>query len=187
MGVFGKPLPLDTVLRMRIFDTWVHEQDVRVAADRPGGLSGPPAWISAASMVNGAAFVWARRVAAAEGSAAALIVTGPGLHFDIQVGIVDGRGVIVTEAEPVTTLTLPFPELVAPVRRSGTGRQWPGAGDDHRRSRAGRIAGDPVERLALSGSRTRLRHVADGDFLPRGSPACHTRSKRPRVAREGSE
>lgn len=113
MGVFGKPLPLDTVLRMRIFDTWVHEQDVRVAADRPGGLSGPPAWISAASMVTGAAFVWARRVAAAEGSAAALIVTGPGLHFDVQVGIVDGRGVIVTEAEPVTTLTLPFPELVA--------------------------------------------------------------------------
>ncbi len=113
MGVFGKPLPLDTVLRMRIFDTWVHERDVRVAADLPGGLSGPPAWVAAASMISGLQFVWARRVAAPDGSAVSLVVTGPGLHFDVQVGVIDGRGVMVGDADPVTTVTLSFPDLVA--------------------------------------------------------------------------
>lgn len=113
MGVFGKPLPLDTVLRMRIFDTWVHEQDVRVAADQPGGLDGPPAWVAATSMVNGAAFVWARRVGAPPEATVGIVVTGPGLHFDVQLGIVEGRGVVVDDLDPTTTVTLSFPDFVA--------------------------------------------------------------------------
>lgn len=44
---FGtRPLTLDRLLSLRVFDCWAHEQDVRRALGRPGGLSSPAARVS---------------------------------------------------------------------------------------------------------------------------------------------
>lgn len=45
-GITGKPAKLSHLLGIRVFDCWTHEQDVRRALGRPGGLSSDAAAIS---------------------------------------------------------------------------------------------------------------------------------------------
>lgn len=42
-GPFGAPARLGSLLGIRLFDSWFHEQDIRRAVGRPGGVSGPAA------------------------------------------------------------------------------------------------------------------------------------------------
>jgi uncharacterized protein (TIGR03083 family) len=43
IGVMGNPVPAERSLPIRVFDLWVHEQDIRVATSRPGNQAGPGA------------------------------------------------------------------------------------------------------------------------------------------------
>ena len=47
-GILGTPAPAAQVLRMRLTDVWCHEQDIREAIGRPGGLdtSGAAAFVA---------------------------------------------------------------------------------------------------------------------------------------------
>ena len=45
-GPFGNPTKLRHLLGIRVFDSWAHEQDVRCALDRPGGLDSAAADIA---------------------------------------------------------------------------------------------------------------------------------------------
>lgn len=97
MGVFGRPVPLETLLRIRIFDSWTHLQDVRRAAGLPGDLATPGAQVAAYQMARSTPFVLARNLGAPAGTTLRVTVTGP-IAFDRWAGVDDDlRGVDLDE------------------------------------------------------------------------------------------
>lgn len=73
---FGE-MPLREVLRLRTFDIWVHEQDVRAALARPGGLASPAAAVAVARMRRQLPQVLARGAGVEPGRTVVLQVKGP--------------------------------------------------------------------------------------------------------------
>ena len=116
-GPGGWELPRGVVMRMRCFDIWVHEQDIRATTGEPGGLDSDAAWVSAAQMLKGLGRVWAREVGAQPGQSAEIVCTGPGVTFDAGVTLdADGRGTVVPAgelADPTTSITLSWPHFAA--------------------------------------------------------------------------
>ncbi len=93
-GLFGKPVPLDTLLRVRIFDVWTHEQDLRRAIGRPGGLGSAGAQVSAAQMLAALPRVLAKVLGAAPGEALAVVVGQEVTFVRAATVDTDGRGVL---------------------------------------------------------------------------------------------
>lgn len=50
--LFWGPQPLSRALRTRVFDAWAHEQDIRRATGRQGGLDSPAAQVSRAFLAR---------------------------------------------------------------------------------------------------------------------------------------
>ncbi|MBM0127527.1 maleylpyruvate isomerase family mycothiol-dependent enzyme [Pimelobacter simplex] len=78
-----------TLLRNRPLDVWMHEQDIRRAVGRPGGLDSPGAQHTADYLVEAFGFVVGKRVAPPAGTTAVLAVEGSA-PIAVQVGD-DGR------------------------------------------------------------------------------------------------
>jgi len=66
----------ETLLRNRPLDVWMHEQDVRRAVGRPGGLDSPAAAHVADYLAESLGLVLAKRAAAPPGTTAVLEVAG---------------------------------------------------------------------------------------------------------------
>lgn len=91
-GPFAFDLPYEQLLRIRTFDVWVHEQDLRRALREPGNLDSPSALISRDMLVDGLPKVVAKVAGAPAGSTVAFDVTGP-VEFLRTVRVDDnGRG-----------------------------------------------------------------------------------------------
>lgn len=93
-GVFGA-LGWSTLLllRNRPLDVWMHEQDVRRAIGRPGGLDSDAAAHTASYLLESMPFVVAKRAAAAPGTTVVVDVAG---HEPVGVAVGDdGRGSLV--------------------------------------------------------------------------------------------
>lgn len=142
LGPFGKPMSMSDLLGMRILDIWIHEQDVRVASDDPGGLDSVPAWITAGRLRTALGKVWVKTVGAPEGSVAEVSVTGPGVTMTTFVAhLPGGRGsVIEPVSDPDVSVRLSWPDMVA----LGAGRVP--AADGVERAQ---LAGDPDLARAL--------------------------------------
>lgn len=122
MGVFGRPVPLETLLRIRVFDSWTHLQDVRRAAGHPGDLATPGAQVSAYQMARSTPFVLARNLAAPAGTTLRVTVTGP-VAFEQWAGIDDDlRGVEVDELARPETPTVALDTDWETYARLGAGR-----------------------------------------------------------------
>ncbi|UMG94555.1 maleylpyruvate isomerase family mycothiol-dependent enzyme [Nocardioides sp. TF02-7] len=65
-----------TLLRNRPLDVWMHEQDVRRAVDRPGGMDTAAAQHTADYLAEGFGYVVGKRVAPPSGTTAVLAVDG---------------------------------------------------------------------------------------------------------------
>ena len=102
----GGTVPAERLLPLRVFDTWVHEQDVRRAVGRPGNLTGPAAEISRAQIVRSLPRVVAKVAGAPPGSAVLLEVTGPGACTAGVVVGPDGRGTLADVAPDAATVRL---------------------------------------------------------------------------------
>lgn len=103
MGVFGTPVPLDRMVRMRTFDTWSHEQDIRRSVMLPANLKTPGAQVAAVQMARTLAFVLARNVQAPPGTTIRLTVTGP-IAFERYAAVTpEGKGADI-EAPAATTI-----------------------------------------------------------------------------------
>lgn len=63
-------------LRIRIFDAWVHEQDIRRAVGLPGHLGGPIAVLSVGRVARGMPMVVGRKAAAPDGTTVVFDITG---------------------------------------------------------------------------------------------------------------
>jgi uncharacterized protein (TIGR03083 family) len=79
------------LLLIRIFDSWVHEQDIRRALGRPGHLAGPVAERCLDQVEGVLPYVVGKKAQAPEGSRVAVEVTGPTVrHLGVEVA--GGRG-----------------------------------------------------------------------------------------------
>ena len=79
-----------TLLRNRPLDLWMHEQDVRRAVGRPGGLDSPAAAHTVDYLSESLGYVLAKRAGAAPGSTVRLDVVG---HEPVAYGVDEqGRG-----------------------------------------------------------------------------------------------
>ena len=95
-------------MQIRVFDCWVHEQDVRDALGRPGHDSGPAAEQSVDEIVRALGYIVGKKAGAPAGSIVRFALTGP-LERQVDVSVVDGRARVVdsTDAAPTVTLTVP--------------------------------------------------------------------------------
>lgn len=75
-GPFG-PDEAATVTRLRTFDLWNHEQDIRTALDRPGDLDSPAAAVVVDMIFDQLPKVVARKAGIAPGHRVIFDVTGP--------------------------------------------------------------------------------------------------------------
>jgi len=108
-------------MEIRVFDCWVHEQDVRHSVGRPGHGAGPAAEQALDQWVHALGVIVGKRAGAPQGSSVTFDVTGP-LVRQIHVAVA-GRAAVVGElaGPPTTTIHSPSDVLlrVACGRRPG--------------------------------------------------------------------
>jgi uncharacterized protein (TIGR03083 family) len=94
-------------MQIRVFDCWVHEQDVRDAVHRPGHEAGPAAEQSVDEVVRALGFIVGKKAGAPAGTSVRFRLTGPAeRQVDVEVG--DRARVVETAGgEPTATLELP--------------------------------------------------------------------------------
>ena len=113
-------------MRIRVFDCWLHEQDIRDAVGRPGGEDGPAAELALDEMSVSMPYVVGKRAGAPAGSTVRFELTGPAARrIDVEVAerasLVEGL-----EGDPTVTLTMPAGVFA----RLGGGRIDPAVGRD---------------------------------------------------------
>jgi uncharacterized protein (TIGR03083 family) len=93
-------------MQIRVFDCWMHEQDIRAAVGRPGNESGPAAERSLDEVVGALGYIIGKRGRAPDGSSVLIRLTGP-IERDLHV-VVDGRARVTDtiEGEPTAMITL---------------------------------------------------------------------------------
>lgn len=93
-------------MQIRVFDCWVHEQDIRDALRRPGHESGPVAEQSIDEIVRAAGFIVGKKAGAPAGSAVRFELTGP-VSRRVDVDVADrARVVDALEGDPTVVISL---------------------------------------------------------------------------------
>lgn len=97
--------PFREFMAIRVFDTWMHEQDIRRAVGTPGNLAGPLAEHALDRCALALGYVVGKKAGAPDGSSVVVEVTGPAAR--VLSVVVDGRARLVDEApdEPTTRIT----------------------------------------------------------------------------------
>jgi uncharacterized protein (TIGR03083 family) len=94
-------------MQIRVFDCWVHEQDVRSALGRPGHEAGPVVDQSLDEIVRALGYVVGKRAGAPAGSRLRFELTGAAARrIDVEVGE-KARVVEALDGPATTTITLP--------------------------------------------------------------------------------
>jgi uncharacterized protein (TIGR03083 family) len=93
------------LLPFRVFDSWVHEQDMRRAVGRPGDLDTAAAENSLERMIASMPFVVGKRVGPPDGATVHFGISGP-LARTFTVGVEGGRARFVEELEGAPTATI---------------------------------------------------------------------------------
>jgi uncharacterized protein (TIGR03083 family) len=106
---WGPPTTVEQLLRTRVLDCWVHEQDIRRAVDVPGDLGSPGARVTRDVFVQALPRIVAKRAGVPAGTVVRLTVIGE-VGLDVAVAVdKSGRGTTVELAPndlPDTHLTL---------------------------------------------------------------------------------
>jgi uncharacterized protein (TIGR03083 family) len=113
-------------MQIRVFDCWVHEQDVRDAVGRPGHEAGPAVEQSVDEIVRALGYLVGKKAGAPDGSSVRFELTGP---VERQVDVaVEGRARVVEsiDGSPSVTLTVPTPTFT----RLACGRVEPSSAAD---------------------------------------------------------
>ncbi|MFV2118639.1 maleylpyruvate isomerase family mycothiol-dependent enzyme [Streptomyces sp. Act-28] len=121
----GAEQSLEVAYRMRAFDVWVHEQDLRAALGEPGNLDSPGAYVVRDSLLTVLPKVVAKDAGAPPNTAVVLDVSGP-VEFLRTVRVdAEGRGTIdgAPSLGPAVTLAMDWETYV----RLACGRVRPAA------------------------------------------------------------
>jgi uncharacterized protein (TIGR03083 family) len=93
------------LLGFRVFDSWVHEQDMRRAVDRPGNLDSLAARFATGMMLGVLPYVVGKKVGAPDGSTVVLALTGP-IVTTTAVATTDGRAHPLDAAPEIPTVAV---------------------------------------------------------------------------------
>ncbi len=98
-------------MRIRVFDCWLHEQDIRDAVSRPGGEVGTSVELALDEAASVMGFVVGKRAAAPPGSRVAFDLTGPtARRIFVEVGTGERpRATVVDELSAPPTVALWMP------------------------------------------------------------------------------
>lgn len=113
----------ETLLSNRVLDVWMHEQDIRRAVGRPGGMTGPGAAHTVNVFARSFGYCVGKRVAPPAGTTVVLDVSGVSpVHLAVEV-TPEGRAVPMQSdpAEPTVRLAM---DLQAFIVLSGGRRPW---------------------------------------------------------------
>lgn len=101
-------------MRIRVFDCWVHEQDIRRAVGRPGHLEGPAVDLSLDMIAGSLGRTVGKKAAAPDGATVAIELTGP-IERRVAVGVTNGRAALLDDVpdEPTATIALDGQTFVA--------------------------------------------------------------------------
>ncbi|MDJ0768364.1 MAG: maleylpyruvate isomerase family mycothiol-dependent enzyme [Ilumatobacter sp.] len=94
-------------MQIRVFDCWMHEQDIRAAVGRPGHDGGIAVEVSLDEMTTAMGFVVGKRAGAPDGASVTFELTG-GSPRSIHVRV-EGRAAVVPELDGPATVTLTMP------------------------------------------------------------------------------
>ena len=96
-------------MQIRVFDCWLHEQDIRDTVGVPGHESGIAVDVTLDELELAMGYVVGKKAAAPEGSSARFDLTDGGSVVRSIGVVIDGRARLATEPlhDPTTTLTLP--------------------------------------------------------------------------------
>ena len=97
-GTYGR------FMQIRVYDCWMHEQDIRDALGLPGGEDGPAAEASLDEASRALGYVVGKRAAAPDGSSVLIDLTGP-VKRTLPIAV-DGRARVVEELAGPPTATL---------------------------------------------------------------------------------
>jgi uncharacterized protein (TIGR03083 family) len=112
-------------MRIRVFDCWLHEQDMRDAVGRPGNHTGLPVEVTLDEMTSAMGFVVGKQAGAPAGSRVTFALTDDGAvvrTIHVEVG---ERAEVVEELSGPATVTLTMP--VGVMTRRCAGRVGPAA------------------------------------------------------------
>ena len=84
------PGTVHDLLPFRVFDSWVHEQDMRRAVGQPGGLGGGAAEASMERITGTAGYIIGKKAAAPEGTTVVIVLEAP-LAQTMAIGVEGGR------------------------------------------------------------------------------------------------
>ncbi|MFD4630746.1 maleylpyruvate isomerase family mycothiol-dependent enzyme [Streptomyces sp. NPDC058284] len=107
-GPLGTEHTLELATRLRAFDVWVHEQDLRTTLHAPGNLDSPGAYVARDMLLVGLAKVVADKAGAPPNSAVVFDVSGP-VEFLRTVRVdAEGKGTVdnAPSLGPLATLAL---------------------------------------------------------------------------------
>ena len=129
-------------LQIRVFDQWIHEQDIRDAVGRSGHLEGPAVTRTLAEVAQGIGFVVGKKAGAPDGSSVRFALTAPD-PSTIDV-VVEGRARVTDDlvGEPTATITTDvgtFMRLVAGRRAAAEARAQGQVGVSGDEDLAGRV------------------------------------------------
>lgn len=131
-------------MRIRVMDTWIHEQDVREAVGRPGHLEGRAPRATLAEVRLSLGYAVGKKAGAPQGSSVRFVLTGPvSGRLDV---VVAERAQVVDVLEGAPTVTIEIP------------------GDAFIRIGAGRVADGDAAKLAtrIDGDRALGEQILDG-------------------------
>lgn len=97
-----------TLMRNRVIDLWVHEQDIRRAVGKPGHLDSPGARVTQKAFASALPYIVAKRAGASPGTTVVVDITGPvPALYGVRVSS-DRRGERADAAveDPTTRLTM---------------------------------------------------------------------------------
>ncbi|MFM9499648.1 maleylpyruvate isomerase family mycothiol-dependent enzyme [Streptomyces galilaeus] len=92
-------------LQIRVFDCWMHEQDMRDALGRPGHDDGAPAELAVDEITETIGYLVAKRAQVPDGTTVVFDLQGP-VERQIAVEVAGGRGRVVDPATGQATVTL---------------------------------------------------------------------------------
>jgi uncharacterized protein (TIGR03083 family) len=94
------------LLPFRIFDSWVHEQDIRRALGTPGRLAGPAADASIERVIGAMPYVIGKQVKPPDGTTVVFDLGGAGGPRTVAVGVKGGRGKMLETAPGAPTVKI---------------------------------------------------------------------------------
>ncbi|ONI87602.1 hypothetical protein ALI144C_09485 [Actinosynnema sp. ALI-1.44] len=97
-------------MRIRVFDCWMHEQDIREAVGIPGNESGSCAELSIDEITAALGYIVGKKAQAPQGSSVTFDLTGP-VSRQIHV-LLDGRAAVVDSLPGAATATLSIPSTL---------------------------------------------------------------------------